>query len=174
MSDTPRQTGRLHLCSGGAAVAAGGQCGRGVRGGRPGRNRPGSCPRTDRRVSYPFLEGAFAPVTEELTAFGLPVSGRIPRELNGRYLRVGPNVLGLEDPRAHHWMQGDGARCRPTTSPPTPTSSRTRAASSPSRRAGRCRTNSTVTSTPSARTTSAPRSKARSRRTRPGTMCGIW
>ncbi|MGW6305213.1 carotenoid oxygenase family protein [Streptomyces niveus] len=59
-------------------------------------------------VSYPFLEGAFAPVTEELTAFGLPVTGRIPRELNGRYLRVGPNVLGLEDPRAHHWMQGDG------------------------------------------------------------------
>ncbi|MDQ1032270.1 carotenoid cleavage dioxygenase-like enzyme [Streptomyces umbrinus] len=57
---------------------------------------------------FPFLEGAFAPVTEELTAFGLPVTGRIPRELNGRYLRNGPNVLGLEDPRAHHWMQGDG------------------------------------------------------------------
>lgn len=36
------------------------------------------------------------------------MTGRIPRELNGRYLRVGPNVLGLEDPRAHHWMQGDG------------------------------------------------------------------
>ncbi|MGW2055098.1 carotenoid oxygenase family protein [Streptomyces sp. NPDC001840] len=57
---------------------------------------------------HPFLEGAFAPVTEELTAFGLPVTGRIPRELNGRYLRNGPNVLGLEDPRAHHWMLGDG------------------------------------------------------------------
>ncbi|MEW2155933.1 carotenoid oxygenase family protein [Streptomyces sp. NPDC007189] len=57
---------------------------------------------------YPYLEGAFAPVTEELTAFDLPVTGRIPRELNGRYLRNGPNVLGLEDPRAHHWMLGDG------------------------------------------------------------------
>ncbi|MEU9479351.1 carotenoid oxygenase family protein [Streptomyces sp. NPDC048191] len=57
---------------------------------------------------YPFLEGAFAPVTEELTAFDLPVTGRIPRELNGRFLRNGPNVLGLEDPRAHHWMLGEG------------------------------------------------------------------
>ncbi|MFF4546967.1 carotenoid oxygenase family protein [Streptomyces sp. NPDC001406] len=57
---------------------------------------------------HPFLEGAFTPVTEELTAFDLPVTGRIPRELNGRFLRNGPNVLGLEDPRAHHWMLGEG------------------------------------------------------------------
>ncbi|MFJ6084753.1 carotenoid oxygenase family protein [Streptomyces sp. NPDC092369] len=57
---------------------------------------------------FPFLEGAFKPVTEELTAFDLPVTGRIPRDLDGRYLRNGPNVLGLEDPRAHHWMLGDG------------------------------------------------------------------
>jgi carotenoid cleavage dioxygenase len=57
---------------------------------------------------YPFLHGAFAPSTEEVTAFDLPVTGRIPRELNGRYLRNGPNVLGLEDPRAHHWMLGQG------------------------------------------------------------------
>lgn len=57
---------------------------------------------------YPFLEGAFAPVREEVTAFALPVTGRIPSELNGCYLRTGPNVLGLEDPRAHHWMLGEG------------------------------------------------------------------
>lgn len=57
---------------------------------------------------YPFLKGAFAPVTEELTAFDLPVTGRVPRELNGRFLRNGPNALGLEDPRAHHWMLGEG------------------------------------------------------------------
>ncbi|MDC2956581.1 carotenoid oxygenase family protein [Streptomyces gilvifuscus] len=55
-----------------------------------------------------FLEGAFAPVTEELTAFDLEVTGRIPRDLDGRYLRNGPNALGLEDVRAHHWMLGDG------------------------------------------------------------------
>ncbi|WVF99959.1 carotenoid oxygenase family protein [Streptomyces iakyrus] len=57
---------------------------------------------------FPFLKGAFEPVTEELTAFDLPVTGRVPRALNGRYLRNGPNVLGLEDPRAHHWMLGEG------------------------------------------------------------------
>ncbi|MFB7505530.1 carotenoid oxygenase family protein [Streptomyces broussonetiae] len=60
------------------------------------------------RRHHPFLEGAFAPVTEELTAFDLPVTGRIPRELNGRFLRNGPNPLGLEDPRVHHWMLGEG------------------------------------------------------------------
>lgn len=65
-----------------------------------------AAPATPRR--FPFLEGAFEPVTEELTAFGLPVTGRIPRELNGRYLRNGPNVLGLEDPRSLRWMLGDG------------------------------------------------------------------
>ncbi|MFE0134724.1 carotenoid oxygenase family protein [Streptomyces sp. NPDC059037] len=60
------------------------------------------------KKSLPFLEGAFAPVTEELTAFDLPVTGRVPRDLDGRFLRTGPNALGLEDPRAHHWMLGDG------------------------------------------------------------------
>ena len=44
--------------------------------------------------STPFLEGAFAPVTEELTAFGLQVTGRVPRDLDGRYLRTGPNAAG--------------------------------------------------------------------------------
>ncbi|CAK7286825.1 carotenoid oxygenase family protein [Streptomyces misionensis] len=56
----------------------------------------------------PFLEGAFAPVAEELTAFDLDVTGRIPRDLDGRYLRNGPNPLHLEDVRAHHWMLGEG------------------------------------------------------------------
>lgn len=63
---------------------------------------------TGGKKSLPFLEGAFAPVTEELTAFDLPVTGRVPRDLDGRFLRTGPNALGLEDPRAHHWMLGDG------------------------------------------------------------------
>jgi carotenoid cleavage dioxygenase len=45
-----------------------------------------------------FLEGPFAPVTEEITAFDLPVDGSLPAELSGRYLRNGPNPLGLDDP----------------------------------------------------------------------------
>ena len=54
-----------------------------------------------------FLDGAFAPVSEEITAFDLPVTGRLPAELNGRYLRNGPNPLGLDDP-GYHWFLGPG------------------------------------------------------------------
>ncbi|MFD8478628.1 carotenoid oxygenase family protein [Kitasatospora sp. NPDC059673] len=55
-----------------------------------------------------YLTGSFAPVTEEVTAHGLPVTGRIPAHLNGRYLRNGPNALGIEDPAAHIWTLGPG------------------------------------------------------------------
>jgi len=51
-----------------------------------------------------FRTGNYAPVHDELTEFDLPVQGRIPAELNGWYLRNGPN------PRsgAGHWCVGDG------------------------------------------------------------------
>nr|WP_042191094.1 carotenoid oxygenase family protein [Kibdelosporangium sp. MJ126-NF4]CEL19841.1 dioxygenase (secreted protein) [Kibdelosporangium sp. MJ126-NF4]CTQ97065.1 dioxygenase (secreted protein) [Kibdelosporangium sp. MJ126-NF4] len=55
-----------------------------------------------------YLSGPFAPVTEELTAFDLPVTGRIPADLSGRYLRNGPNPLGVEDPATHIWTFGAG------------------------------------------------------------------
>jgi len=54
-----------------------------------------------------FLRSSFAPVTEEITAFDLPVTGQLPRELSGRYLRNGPNPLGLDDPN-YHWFMGAG------------------------------------------------------------------
>ncbi len=54
-----------------------------------------------------FLTGSFAPATEEVTTYALPVSGRLPAELNGRYLRNGPNPLGLDDPN-YHWFMGAG------------------------------------------------------------------
>jgi len=54
-----------------------------------------------------FLEGPFAPVEEEITAFDLPVTGSLPAELSGRYLRNGPNPLGLDDPN-YHWFLGAG------------------------------------------------------------------
>jgi len=54
-----------------------------------------------------FLQGPFAPVTKEITAFDLPVTGSVPAELNGRYLRNGPNPLGLDDPN-YHWFLGAG------------------------------------------------------------------
>lgn len=52
-----------------------------------------AAPTASRR--FPFLEGAFEPVTEELTAFDLPVTGRIPRELNGRIHLPGRVPLGF-------------------------------------------------------------------------------
>jgi carotenoid cleavage dioxygenase len=55
----------------------------------------------------PFLQGPYAPVTEEITAFDLPVTGSLPAELDGRYLRNGPNPLGLDDPGSH-WFLGAG------------------------------------------------------------------
>src|SRR3954471_19443486 len=54
-----------------------------------------------------FLQGPFAPVTEEITAVDLPVTGRLPTELSGRYVRNGPNPLGLDEP-VQHWFVGPG------------------------------------------------------------------
>jgi carotenoid cleavage dioxygenase len=53
----------------------------------------------------PHLNGNYAPVTEELTAYDLPVTGRIPAELSGWYLRNGPNPHAAASP---HWFLGDG------------------------------------------------------------------
>ena len=55
-----------------------------------------------------YLSGNYAPVTEEVTAFDLPVIGELPAELNGRYLRNGPNPMTAVDPSTHHWFVGDG------------------------------------------------------------------
>lgn len=55
-----------------------------------------------------YLTGGAAPVTEEVTAFDLPVDGTIPAELEGRWLRNGPNPIGEVDSTKHHWFLGDG------------------------------------------------------------------
>ncbi|WP_459547542.1 carotenoid oxygenase family protein [Nocardia sp. X0981] len=55
-----------------------------------------------------YLEGCFAPVEVEVTAYDLPVTGRIPAELGGRYVRNGPNPVGVEDPGRHVWGMGQG------------------------------------------------------------------
>ena len=55
-----------------------------------------------------WVQGPFAPVTEEVTAFDLAVTGTLPPELDGRYLRNGPNPIGPVDPAKHHWFVGDG------------------------------------------------------------------
>lgn len=55
-----------------------------------------------------YLSGNYGPVTDEVTAFDLPVIGRLPTELNGRYVRNGPNPIEPVDPATHHWFMGDG------------------------------------------------------------------
>lgn len=55
-----------------------------------------------------YLQGNFAPVAGEVTAFDLEVIGQIPAELEGRYLRNGPNPVSLERPEQHHWFAGNG------------------------------------------------------------------
>ncbi len=59
------------------------------------------------RDTNPYLEGFLAPVAEEVTAFDLKVTGRIPEHLNGRYLRNGPNPAAEVDPATYHWFAGD-------------------------------------------------------------------
>ncbi|WP_370329372.1 carotenoid oxygenase family protein [Mycolicibacterium hippocampi] len=55
-----------------------------------------------------YLEGAFAPLSEEFTLTDLEVTGTIPDHLDGRYLRNGPNPVGEIDPDLYHWFVGDG------------------------------------------------------------------
>jgi carotenoid cleavage dioxygenase len=63
---------------------------------------------TTAKTSNRYLEGDFAPVSEEFTLTDLEVSGRIPDYLDGRYLRNGPNPVGEIDPELYHWFIGDG------------------------------------------------------------------
>ncbi|WP_328764905.1 carotenoid oxygenase family protein [Streptomyces sp. NBC_00272] len=72
----------------------------------PGMPNPGS---VENASPNPYLVDAFAPVDVETTAFDLPVSGRLPGHLDGRYLRNGPNPLGISDPATPHlWTLGEG------------------------------------------------------------------
>jgi carotenoid cleavage dioxygenase-like enzyme len=52
-----------------------------------------------------FLSGNFAPVMEEVSATDLPVTGALPRELAGRFVRNGPNP---HSGASAHWFLGDG------------------------------------------------------------------
>ncbi|AMO59206.1 carotenoid oxygenase [Mycolicibacterium phlei] len=51
-----------------------------------------------------FRRGNYAPVPDELTEYDLPVDGAIPPELDGWYLRNGPNPRQA----TAHWFTGDG------------------------------------------------------------------
>ncbi|MFT4098854.1 MAG: carotenoid oxygenase family protein [Rhodoblastus sp.] len=54
-----------------------------------------------------YLHAIHEPMKQELTLEELEVTGAIPRELDGRYLRIGPNPAN-PDPKGYHWFSGDG------------------------------------------------------------------
>ncbi|HWC84554.1 MAG TPA: carotenoid oxygenase family protein [Pseudonocardiaceae bacterium] len=56
-------------------------------------------------TTSPYLLGNYAPVPDELTVTELSVTGTIPPELTGWYLRNGPNP---HEATSAHWFLGDG------------------------------------------------------------------
>ena len=55
-----------------------------------------------------YLSGNFAPMTSETTAFNLKTRGRIPDELEGRLLRIGPSPIGPRGSGSLPLVHGDG------------------------------------------------------------------
>ena len=58
-------------------------------------------------AAHPYLSGSLTPVSEEVSAENLPVTGQIPAALNGLYLRNGPNPQFTPRGR-YHLFDGDG------------------------------------------------------------------
>jgi len=58
--------------------------------------------------SHPFLTGIHAPMAGEETITDLKVTGTIPPELDGRYIRIGPNPVTPPNPATYHWFTGTG------------------------------------------------------------------
>ena len=57
---------------------------------------------------HPYLTGLHRPMEEEETISAMQVTGEIPSQLDGRYLRIGPNPVKKPDSGSHHWFIGDG------------------------------------------------------------------
>ena len=55
-----------------------------------------------------FLEGNYGPVREEHTDTDMQVIGEIPADLQGHFLRIGPNPVFVSNVEKHHWFDGDG------------------------------------------------------------------
>jgi carotenoid cleavage dioxygenase-like enzyme len=53
-----------------------------------------------------WMDGPLAPVPDEIDVRDLPVTGALPPELAGRYLRNGPNPAPGEE--TNHWFSGQG------------------------------------------------------------------
>lgn len=56
----------------------------------------------------PYLTGIHKPLTREYELTALQVEGAVPPQLDGEYVRIGPNPLKLENEAAYHWFLGEG------------------------------------------------------------------
>lgn len=61
----------------------------------------------DQPETSPFLAGLYAPVHDELDVHDLAVTGQIPPQLSGVYMRNGANPQFSPSGR-YHWFDGDG------------------------------------------------------------------
>jgi 8'-apo-carotenoid 13,14-cleaving dioxygenase len=59
------------------------------------------------KTPHLYLTGIHRPMMDEKTLTELTVTGLIPRSLDGRYLRIGPNPI-KPNAAGHHWFTGDG------------------------------------------------------------------
>ena len=55
-----------------------------------------------------FLEKNFAPVSEEVSVECTEVIGEIPKDIDGVFLRIGPNPVYVKSVKDYHWFDGDG------------------------------------------------------------------
>jgi carotenoid cleavage dioxygenase-like enzyme len=65
---------------------------------------------TDTEAAPPprnYVSGPLAPVPDEITVTDLEVTGELPADLTGRYVRNGPNPID-PDPATQHWFLGTG------------------------------------------------------------------
>jgi len=56
----------------------------------------------------PILVGNFEPIQEEQSyEVASIVGGAVPKDINGVYLRNGPNPEYIPENQCHHWFDGD-------------------------------------------------------------------
>jgi carotenoid cleavage dioxygenase-like enzyme len=59
-------------------------------------------------IPHTYANGVFAPVYDELTSWYLPVAGAVPTDLDGVFLRNGPNPPPVAYEGTYHWFVPDG------------------------------------------------------------------
>ena len=55
-----------------------------------------------------YLQGNYAPVKNLISEVGLKVTGQIPKDLSGLFVRNGPNPMSSVNEKKHHWFLGEG------------------------------------------------------------------